>query len=69
MNGHYAMLSPLGIPLPDWKDATGGRLATPPVYVNLCVNETDESHQRVWQKQRPLASSNMYTNNDITRGQ
>lgn len=49
VNGHYAMLPPHptpGISPPDWKDTISGRLATPPVYVDLRVNETDESQQR-----------------------
>lgn len=54
VNGHYAMLPPRpalpGISPPDWKDTIGGRLATPPVYVDVCVNETDESHQRTLAK-------------------
>ena len=46
VNGHYAILPPPSISPPDWKDTISGRLATPPVYVDLRVNETDESQQR-----------------------
>lgn len=49
VNGHYAMRPP-SISPPVLKDTISGRLATPPVFVNLCVNETDKLYQRIWAK-------------------
>lgn len=53
VNGHYAMLPP-SISPPDWKDTINGRLATPPVYADLCLNETDELDQRSLAKTKTI---------------
>lgn len=41
VNGHYAIQSPLSYT--QIQDTISGRLDTPPVYVDLCVKEIDES--------------------------
>lgn len=53
VNGHYAMLPP-SISPPDRKDTIDGKLATPPVYADLCLNETDESEQKSLAKTKTI---------------